>query len=70
MEKVSIYYLYTTENFPSILIFNLLAWKKIIGFSMFSMLVNYIMENNKKFRPAHDLKLMDQIRQMLQYHSI
>ncbi len=32
------------------------------------MLVNYIMENKKKFRPAHDLKLMDQVRQVLQYH--
>ena len=26
------------------------------------------MENKRKFRPAHDLKLMDQVRQVLHYH--
>ena len=32
------------------------------------MLIHYIMENKRKFRPAQDLKLMDQVRQVLQYH--
>lgn len=32
------------------------------------MLIDNIMENKRKFRPAHDLKLMDQVRQVLQYH--
>ena len=27
-----------------------------------------IMENKKKFRPDPDLKLMDQVRQVLRYH--
>jgi hypothetical protein len=37
---------------------------------MFSMLVNYIMENNRKFRPAHDVMPVGQICQVLQNHSI
>ena len=32
------------------------------------MLVDYIMENKRKFRPAPGIKLMDQVRQVLHYH--
>ncbi len=37
----------------------------------FSMICRYaidIMENKSKFRPDPDLKLMDQVRQVLRYH--
>lgn len=35
---------------------------------MFVALYIYIMENKQKFKPDPNLRLMDQVRQVLRYH--
>jgi len=39
-----------------------------ISYSMFKMLISNIMENKEKFRPDSNLKLMNQVFQVLRYH--
>jgi hypothetical protein len=39
-----------------------------IGYSMFKMLISNIMEIKRKFRPDSNLKLMNQVFQVLRYH--
>ena len=66
--KFSIYYPYSVQNFPSIVILQHKTWKSSSWFfHVLPILVN-IMENKPKFKPNPKLKLMDQVRQVLRYH--
>ena len=77
METVSTYKPYRAENIPPIVILKYKTWKNKLKFSMFLIYIinkqkqdKYIMNSNKKqakFKPDPELKLMDQVRQVLRY---
>ena len=56
------------ENIPSIIITIYKIWKK--AYWLLHLLHNIVdnMENSKKLRPDPELRLMDQVRQVLRYH--
>jgi len=47
--------------FPVLVYSTSITWEYSYWIFHVGMLVNNIMENKRKFRPAHDLKLMDQV---------
>jgi hypothetical protein len=56
------------ENFPPIVILQYKTWKNSPWFSHVLLLLLNIMENKPKFKPNPELRLMDQVRQVLRYH--
>ena len=56
------------ENFPSMRILRLQAWKISSCIFHVCMAISNSMENEPKFKPDPKLKLMDQVRLVLHYH--
>jgi hypothetical protein len=61
-EKFSIYHPYIMENFPSAVILQHKTWKNSLW--LLHLLLN-IMEDKPKFKPNPNLRLMDQVRQVM-----